>query len=395
MGRIGIMGGTFDPIHLGHLLVAEEVRQKMLLDKIIFIPAAMSPLKQGHAAGPRERYDMCLLATADNPNFTVSSLEIEREGISYTVDTIFYFTNSFYADEIFLIVGADVSENFHKWKDFSRICEMCQIVVTTRPKHNFCKDSLSDFKARFHFVEITQIDISSTDIREKLNTGQSLRYFLTQNVIDYINKKKLYLNKIEQIKKELSVELSRPRYLHSLSVMDEANKLGLHYGCDADVLEKLKFAGLLHDCAKNFCEELDYEKLRTICLREDVDTTSYFDKLTHPESLTHSIVGAALAKEKYAITDLEIISAIKSHTFGKPNMSFIEKVIYLADFIEPLRGDDEVRQKAKELSYKNIDDAMIFVLQTTIEKTTTSGAAIYSESIAALEDLEENYGKKK
>jgi len=391
MKKIGIMGGTFDPIHNGHLLSAEEVRQKLGLDMIIFIPAGSPPLKNPkNTTDAVHRYNMCLLACLSNPFFSVSDIEVKREGPSYTVDTIRQLRKEYAHNHLFFISGADASNNFESWREFDKIIEMCDIVVTTRPGYNPSGILKNRENGNFHFLDISQMDISSTKIRHNLKLGKSVRYLMADSVIEYINKENLY-SPLEHIKKKLSFALSEQRYLHSLSVMQEAEKIGRHYGADEDALDKLRLAGLLHDCAKSMCDEMHYADIEMICKRNGIELNEFFRKTP---TLAHSDAGVAVAMEVYGIDDKQVLSAIKTHTFGSPDMDFVGKVLYLADYIEPLRAQTKDRLKARKLTYNSIDAAMIFVLRSTIEKNIRRGFEVYPESIQTLEYLEGINGKK-
>ena len=362
MSKIGIMGGTFDPIHNGHLLAAEEVRQRLSLDKIIFVPTSKSPLKGADVrASAVHRHAMCQLACVGNPHFFVDDVELNRDGTSFTVDTIAEMRYNYPHSEIFFIVGADVPTNFHKWKDFARILQLCTLVVTTRPGH---KPPDTPLWPLTH-VEITDMAISSTKIRELLTAGQGIRYMVPSAVAAYIAKEGLYCGLAARLRPFLERELSRPRYLHSLSVMEEAVKLGRHHGADAETLDKLRLAGLLHDCAK--------------------------DITPGPQ---HATDGAIIAKELYGVEDADVLSAIALHTLGGVDMSFIDKVVYLADFIEPTREQDNAREEAARLAYEDIDNAMLFVLRHTIQINQSKGKTVLLQSLDALRHLEENYGKQ-
>ncbi|MCL2620492.1 MAG: nicotinate-nucleotide adenylyltransferase [Defluviitaleaceae bacterium] len=388
MRKIGIMGGTFDPIHNGHLRVAEEVRQALGLDEVIFMPAGNPVLKQDRdVTSAQDRFAMCLLATADNPHFSVSDSEIKRAGITYTVDTILELHKLHPAAKLFFIVGTDAAEFFHKWRGHQQILENCQLVVVARNGDE--KPARDCVCGDFHWVEITQLDISSTQIRQHMVDGKSIKYLVPDGVREYINKQGLYKGQVANLSTLLAIELSRPRYNHSLEVMKEALALGRHYNADEATLKKLEIAGLLHDCAKNMCEELPYNEIEEVCNRSGYPLPDFFRKVP---ILAHGYMGAVLAKRVYGIDDPEISSAISCHTFGKPNMSFLEKVIYLADFIEPTRPESRARATARELAYKNIDKAMIFVLELIINRNKSLGRDIYPKSQQALDYLEEHDG---
>jgi len=382
MAKIGIMGGTFDPIHIGHLLAAEEVRAKLHLERIIFVPSGKPPFKGGTVqADARHRLIMCELACASNPHFEVSDVEILREGVSYTVDTITHFAQIYPYGQLHLIVGADVPAGFHKWKNFDEIERLCEIVVTTRPG-----SGLSEIDSKYHQVAISDIDVSSSKVRQRLMESGSAQYLVHDAVGGYIRKHDLYESEIWGIKRVLEKELSSLRYRHSLEVMDEAVRLGQHYKRDNATIAKLRLAGLLHDCAKNLCEERPYDDLVKICNVQNIQLPEFFRE---NYELAHSYVGMAVAADFYGVTDPCVLSAIGSHTFAKPDMSFVDKAIYLADFIEPTRPASPVRFEVRRLAYHNLDEALIHVLQITIDRITSRGLPDYGESRRALAYLTE------
>jgi len=393
MKKIGIMGGTFDPIHLGHLIAAQEVTDSLGLAEVIFVPAGKPPLKDtAKVASARHRLMMCMLATNDNDNFSVSTAEIDREGTSYTVDTIAQLKSANPSAELFFIVGADVVSSFHKWRRFDEILAMCKIAVTTRPGSAFNIEAMENYGDRIVPVTISDIDISSTRIRNMLDKGKEPLYFLPNTVISYIHRNGVYSdNFFGHLTESLQIALSAERYEHSASVMREACELGRRHGQNEMALEKIMLAGLLHDCAKNFCDERPFAEIDTFCKEHGVVLDGSF---AGTPWLAHSFVGAVKAKAVYGVEDSEVLDAIAAHTFGKPDMTNIDKIIYIADFIEPGRAEDEARSHARGLAYEGLDDAMIFILRHTIEKTTARGLPVYPDSLAALEYLEDNYGKK-
>ena len=386
MRKIGIMGGTFDPIHNGHLIAAEEVMQRLGLDEVVFVPAGTPPLKSAAKTAPaRHRHMMCVLATYDNPDFSVSITEIDREGTSYTVDTVSQLTQENPGAELFFIIGADVLGGLHKWHKFDDILAMCRIVVINRPGSILDEAVLEKYGDRVIPVGISDIDISSTRIRRLLEQGESPRYLLPKPVYDYICKEGLYDGQFARFKNILRIVLSAERFSHTLAVVGEAESLGRHYGLEDAALQQLRLAALLHDCAKNFCDERPIAEIDALCSDNGIALDDFCKAAPW---LAHSFAGAALAKAKYGVTDPVVLNAIACHTFGKPNMTIIDKIIYIADFIEPTRPKDETRSRGRQLAYENLDAAMCYILRHTIEKTTARGLPVYKDSVEALEDLE-------
>ena len=197
--KIGVLGGTFDPVHFGHLLVADEARVSLDLSEIILVPAGQPMLKPAHPITPAEhRLQMLRLAVADRPHFKVSAVEIERPGPSYTVDTIAELEGRYgRKDGIFFILGWDSLAQLPEWREPSRLIELCYLVAVPRPGYQ--KPSLEALESvipgisqRVVFLEKPQIDISASAIRELAARGSSLRRLVPGPVAEYIREHKLY-----------------------------------------------------------------------------------------------------------------------------------------------------------------------------------------------------------
>ncbi len=190
--RLGIFGGTFDPIHLGHLLVAEVARQLLALQRVFFVPARIPPHKRASSSSPEHRFRMVTLACAANPYFEVSDVEIRREGPSYTVDTLRELRKISSPDaEFFLMMGADSARDLGSWKDHETLLSDAKIVVLGRPGTG--EDSIpSELGARLTFLSTPLVEISSTDIRRRVGEGGSIRYMVTDAVESFIRAERLY-----------------------------------------------------------------------------------------------------------------------------------------------------------------------------------------------------------
>ena len=191
--KIAIMGGTFNPIHYGHLISADQVRDGLGYEKILFVPSARPPHKsQPDMLSAEHRYQMVLLATADNPFFEVSRIELDREGPSYTIQTIKTLRNRYgTSTDLAWIIGADSLIEYRIWKDFDGVLEQCTMIATTRPNYDM-QLVPSEIRNRIKTYRITGIDISATEIRERIRNNVSIRYLVPDSVIDYINNNKLY-----------------------------------------------------------------------------------------------------------------------------------------------------------------------------------------------------------
>lgn len=202
--RIGIMGGTFNPIHLGHLVIAEEARFRFKLDRVVFIPAGNPPHKDNNdIADSKHRYQMTILATVDNPYFDVSPIELEREGITYTIDTITELRNRCDNDiEFYFITGADSLLELSTWKEIGKLLNLCKFVAATRPGFEIAKieEKIRElgnmYKKNIYSLSVPALQISSTDIRNRVRQGLTVRYLVPESVEHYIEKHRLYVENI-------------------------------------------------------------------------------------------------------------------------------------------------------------------------------------------------------
>ncbi len=199
MNRVGIMGGTFDPIHLGHLAAAEAARASFSLEKVIFVPTGNPPHKAGRITPSHHRLEMVKIATADNPYFEVSDVEVFRPGKSYTIDTIDYFQNLIgNKHEIFFITGADAILEILTWHDVERLMQACKFIAVARPGYalNGLNKELSNLpeyiQKRISVLEVKGLHISSTQVRSDVQSGKSIHNVVPETVADYIYKHNLY-----------------------------------------------------------------------------------------------------------------------------------------------------------------------------------------------------------
>lgn len=205
--RIGIFGGSFDPIHQGHLILAEQCREQAELDQVWFVPCSTSPLKSnGPKASNRQRKEMVELALAGHEPFRLSSIELDRGGVSFTVDTLTTFSESYPDDDLFFLMGDDSLESFDRWKEPARICELATPLIVNRPGSgevdlSMLKPFVDD--ARYSEIQASQvtspmIDISSSDIRRRVVADESIRFLLPRSVERYLQSQKLYLDPADE-----------------------------------------------------------------------------------------------------------------------------------------------------------------------------------------------------
>lgn len=206
MKKVGIMGGTFNPVHYGHLFLAEKAYEQLQLDKVLFMPTKNPPHKQKpEEVTQQQRVEMLLLAIQDNPHFELSSVELERNGMTYTADTLMLLAQENQDTQYYFIVGADSLLMMQKWKDPQIIFDQCIVVAACRDLVN--KEELlqhaeylkNTFQAKIEIIDMPAIQISSQDIRNRLELKKSVKYYITEPVYEYIKNNKLYLVNSEDL----------------------------------------------------------------------------------------------------------------------------------------------------------------------------------------------------
>lgn len=384
MKHIAILGGTFNPIHIAHLKMAEFVYSTGKYDEILFIPTGKPPHKAdgNHIVSKKHRLNMCLLATKDTPYFKVSDIELTRKGTTYTVDTLEQLQEESPDNEYSLIIGADSLLNLTKWHNPKKLLNIGKFIVINRPGYENLVSGhanylVNEYHTSIELLDMPVIPISSSRIRLSILEDQSIKGFVPEAVEYYIKEHNLYSMDsiqdmdIDKIQKKLKKNLSEKRLIHSLSVMDTAIELARHHGYD---LEKAAIAGLLHDCAKSLSNKRKLEL-----------AMQYSFKLSDAEienpDLLHAKLGAIVAKEEYGIKDLEILNAIDCHTTGKPNMTTLDKIIYIADYIEPKRMPLPRIEHLRELAMDSLDEALVEIIHDTIEHLKEQERTIDSRSL--------------
>jgi nicotinate-nucleotide adenylyltransferase len=368
MTKIGLFGGTFDPLHNGHYeLVHAAVRHG--LERVIVMPSGRPPHKTGEAVSMAGyRFEMASRAFAGQPHITVSDLEIRRPGPSYTLDTIRLIREKLSeGEELVLVCGSDVLDNIEKWHDPAGIMAACPLLVAQRggskaEENQLGADKLRQrYHARIHFFDAPEIEISSSQIRQTLQSGGDFGSLLPDAVVKIINKNGLYryqdeLNSLDmtvwqcfyEIERLLWPVLSRKRLLHSLNVLVYALHLARVHGVPP---EQTGITALLHDCAKCLTEEKTARYARK----------SGIDSLMDP-ALAHGPAGCHLAGERFKISDPAILRAILYHTTGCGGMSKMERIIFIADKVEPARPYPNL-EEIRRLAETDLDNAMLVCLR--------------------------------
>ena len=387
MDRIGILGGTFNPPPLGHEAAARAARESLGLARLLLIPAGIPPHKSLPAgtAGAQERLEMTRLMARRLPFAEVCDIELRRPGKSYTADTVRALHTRFPDDELWLILGTDMLMSFDTWYRPDEIVRCCALAVV--PRFSDGRQALEEkaralrekFGVRVCVIDAPAVEISSTEARRALAGGGAER-LLAPEVLAYIRSHGLYAARageamdLEALRRAARERLSEKRYLHTLGCEETAAALARRYGaCEASA----RAAALLHDITK----ELDTPEQLKLCASYDIIP----DKIQRESSaLLHALTGAAVAAHVFHAPE-EIARAIRYHTTGRAGMALLEKIIYLADYIEPGRAFPGV-EKVRALADTDIDRALVLALSMSVRhlEEAGKGAAIHEDTRLAL-----------
>ena len=386
MQRIGIYGGTFNPPHIGHIQAARQAVSALRLTKLLVIPDRIAPHKvmpEGSPT-PQQRLEMLRIAFSGSPDIHVSDLELKRDGVSYTFETILQLKETYPEAQLVLCMGTDMFLSFHSWKNPHIILEHADLAVFYRGDRNE-REKVEAQKAemeakgfRGELVENDVIEISSTQMR-RLLAFRCAADFLPEGVLDYIREKRLYdtrtdwknlpMDRLE----EIVVSLLKPnRVAHVLGCRDTAVELARHWGADETDAAR---AGILHDITK----AIDGPLQLTLCGTYGKILSDFSKR--YPKTL-HALTGSMVAERIFG-ENKAVVSAIAHHTTGKADMSLLEKIIYVADYMEPNRDFPGV-EKLRELAYSDITAALKLGLEMTLEHLNRQGNEVSPESREAL-----------
>lgn len=386
--RIAVYGGSFNPPHPAHVRAAHLAYEALEPDKMLIIPAADPPHKQlaEGSPTPQERFELTRLAFRDFPEAEVSDMEISRGGASYTADTLTELAARYPGAELYFVVGTDMLTSFERWHNFQDILALSALCVLPRGEgdmpeiERFSRRFEELYCARVLVIDAAPLPMSSSEIR-KLLVSRRGADVLDGEVYARIIRLRDYAAKpqLDWLRERAYAYLKPKRIPHVAGCEQEAAQLARRWGEDpGDAAE----AGILHDITKKLTME------EQLILAEKYGIV--FDKFERENiKLTHAITGAELSRELFGVPD-RIYSAIRWHTTGRADMTLLEKIIYIADYIEPTRdfeGVDELRR----LAYEDIDSAMALGLKMSLEELRQSGIEPHGATVSALEW----YGKDK
>ena len=389
MMKIGIYGGTFNPVHTGHVHAAKQAAALLRLDKLLMIPDRIAPHKEipSGSPTPEQRLEMLLLAVRTDPLIEVSDMELKREGKSYSYLTVEALQEQYPDAELTLLMGTDMFLSFHTWMKPERIMAHATLAVMCRGEKGekekilAQKKVLEDMGAKVELVENKVLAISSTQLR-RLIAFDCAGQFLPDGVEEYIHSHKLYDSgadwknlPMEQLEPIVIRLLNPNRVAHVLGCRDTAVELAKRWG--ADVTDAAR-AGILHDITK----ALDGPLQLTLCNRYGKILSDFSRK--YPKTL-HALTGSLVAERIFGENEA-VVSAICHHTTGKAGMNLLEKIIYVADYMEPCRNFPGV-EKLRELAFSDIDGALKLGLEMTLQHLANLGDEVSPESRQALEYL--------
>jgi len=390
MERIGIYGGTFNPPHTGHIRGAEYAIEALSLERLLLVPSCISPHKTLPSDSPTPQQRAQMLRMAAGEKMEVSEIELSRGGTSYTYETVEEIAARNPDKEPVLLMGTDMFLSFLSWKAPERIWKKASIAVLYRGDKGELeeiaaqKENLEALGAKIYLVKNPVTAISSTQLR-RLLVFQCAGAFLPAGVEDYIRQngfygtKKDYRNLPMEALEQVVVNLVKPnRVAHILGCRDTAATLAQRWGADETDAAR---AGLLHDITK----ALDGPLQLTLCREYATILDDFHTK--NPKTL-HALTGSLVAERIFGEKP-QVVAAIASHTTGKANMNTLEKILYVADYMEPNRDFPGV-EKLRRLAFEDLDKALKLGLEMTLTLLQQQGKEISPESVEALRFLQQN-----
>ena len=381
--QIGIMGGTFDPIHKGHIAMAKAAREALKLDRVLMIPTGNPPHKHGITPA-EDRWRMLVAAVVKEPGLEPCRIELDREGVIYTVDTLTQLKGLYPKADFTYIIGADTLLELKNWHDYTRVLQLCSFAVCHRLWNTTPKALVDEQKrlealgGRFRQVHMEPVDISSTELRRQLAAGEATP-LLPETVREYAGLRGFYgmtqrLPEGEAWLTKLFADLSASRFSHTLAVAYTARHLARAHQLDMVTAET---AAILHDCAK--C--LPVKEMQRICRERSLTEDP---GILDSGALMHSIVGASLAASEYGVTDPIVLDAIACHTTGREGMTPMDMVVYLADKIEPTRDSYPLLEKVRLSAYYSLEKAMLMSMEGTEAYVKKGGKQPHPQTMATI-----------
>jgi nicotinate-nucleotide adenylyltransferase len=382
--RLGLFGGAFNPPHKGHIALASAAAEQLALDALFVIPSGAPPHKSlpPDSPPPADRLRLAELAFWRRPPAETSDCEMSGKGLSYTRDTIRFYRERYPGAQIFLITGGDMFATLGDWKGAREILDEATPAVGSRDRDDGgsvrrAAEILNEsFGVQPRLIEFTPVEISSTRLREALRERGG-REYLDERVYSYIIMKRLYGAKpdFNWLRARAVEMLDSDRVEHVLGCEMEAERLARRWGAAED---EAREAALLHDITKRAGQSEQLE----LCALYGIKPDALESETTR---LLHSKTGAAVARARFGVSN-EVYGAIKWHTTGRAGMTLLEKIMYMADYIEPTRVIDGV-DRLRELAFSDLNRAMILGLEMSMADISERRLTPHSNSLEALSYL--------
>jgi len=394
--KLGILGGSFNPVHLGHLFLAELAISQLKLDRVVFIPAYRSPFKlevmeaeNVFFPGANDRIDMLASAIAGDSRFAVDTCEIKREGVSYTIETLEDIIERFLPDgKPVLIIGDDLAEDFPKWRESDKILQLADIAIAQR-----INSGSVNYPYQHIQLENEVMNISSQTIRRKIIECSAWRSIVPSGVRAIIEDRRLYglasfdkkpdedctMANIQLVEAAVRETLSTERFIHSKNTALHASDMCRRLGLDPA-------AGYLAGIAHDFAKQLDNKQILKI-IKSAKHEISAMEK--DKPNLLHGKAAAVLLKERFRIHNKDVLEAITYHTSGSPDMGLLAKVIYIADKTESSRNIDyDLRKMCSTATREDeLDNILYIVLEKTILKLKAKELVLFEDTLMLINKM--------
>lgn len=373
--KIGVLGGTFDPVHKGHIALAKSAFEEISLSKVIFVPNRVQPFKLGQKiSSAHDRMKMLQMAIKDLPWAEISTYELEKETISYTFETLDFLKKEYEGCELFFILGTDSFLTIKGWKNSEYLLQNFNFIIGMRPGYKeedsqrLIEGLREQYGSKLIPLNNSLYDISSSRIRFLMAIEKNAKDMIGEDIQDYIRDKDLY--SLESLLDEIAPQYDEGRRAHVLGVIETADFLARKYGTDP---VKTKIAALFHDLYRGFSQDKTDQFVKEFKI-----DPKYLGK----PYLAHSKLGAEGIKNKFNIDDEDILNAVSYHTTGRKGMTQLEKIIFLADCIEPSRsykGVEEIRR----LADLDLNKAVLEAMTRNVEYIRKMGYELDQETLEA------------
>ncbi len=368
MQKIGVLGGMFDPIHLGHLHVA-RCALDYGLDKVLFAPCQSPAHRPAAKADAHHRLEMCRIAAGNDARMEASDIDL-REGPCYTAETIRLLQKRYPDAQFYWILGADKLPNLARWREAEALFSRCEFLVCPRPGFDAYHPVPG---AKLHVLPATPFEASSGEAQKLLLQFDDALGLLPAAISRYIATNGLYQRDFELTR----YSMQEKRLKHTLGVRETAVHLAQLHGAR---MQAASVAAMLHDIAK----PLPLDEMQSLAQKYTLDLPK---DILSDGNLLHGPVAAAIVKHEFGITDPEILSSISCHTTGKENMTILEMCVFLADAIEPTRRDYPGLSDMRALSQSDLSGAVLLSMQRTQEYVLSRGLHFCSRTEKAMQDI--------